>query len=81
MITRHKVLKETNTEYKIFHLLNGNAKNEVEEESKRCERKTIILLLGLVDRNIGEYKIDYNCVYDYIFKKYGFDLKDKTERN
>jgi hypothetical protein len=77
MTRKRKVLKEAQAEYRSFYIARAHAKNDVEEETTRCERKLIILLLSLIDHNIYNFKIAYENMYEYIYKKYGFDLNDK----
>lgn len=80
MTRKNKVLKEAQTEYRTFYAVRQNAKTDVEQETLRCQKRSIIMLLGLIDRNIYNFKISCEHMYDYILKKYGFDLEDKPTK-
>jgi len=77
MTRKGKILREAQVEYRTFYTVRQNAKTDIDQETLRCLKRLIIILLSLIDLNIYDFKISYENMYDYIFKKYGFDLSDK----
>ncbi|MCK9577171.1 MAG: hypothetical protein PHU32_05650 [Candidatus ainarchaeum sp.] len=77
MTRKRKILREAQAEYRSFYTTRQNAKTEIDQETLRCQRRSIIILLSLIDLDIYDFKISYENMNDYILEKYGFDLNDK----